>query len=107
MKSALPVMLFSSLAALIGCGVGSSSVTAPPAPQAMAQISLSLHDTPPTGVTVLSFQATITGIAMQPTNVSLLGAPINLEMTQLQGMSAYMGTASVPADNYTGMTITL
>jgi hypothetical protein len=59
------------------------------------------------GVTIVSFQATVTGIAMQPGDVSLLNAPMTLEMTQLQGMSAYMGTASVPAGNYTGMTITL
>lgn len=91
---------------LVGCGGGSSPNNPPPS-QGTAPISISLHDMPPVGVTVLSFQATVTGIAMQPGNVSLLSAPMTLEMTQLQGMSAYMGTASVPAGSYTSMTITL
>ena len=44
---------------------------------------------------------------MQPGNVSLLNSNMTLEISQLQAMSAYMGTISVPAGNYTGMTITL
>jgi len=98
------------IAAMIGCGGGSgnSPINNNPAPQQqVAPASLSIHDTPPAGVTVLSFQATITGIAMQPGNVSLLNTPVTLEMTQLQGMSAYLGTISVPVGNYTSMIITL
>ena len=99
-------LLSIALVALVGCGGGSSSVTPPPTPQGAAQVSISIHDMPPMGVTVLSFQATVTGIAMQPGNISLLTAPMSLEMTQLQAMSAYMGTISVPAGTYTGMTVT-
>lgn len=95
------------LAAAAGCGGGASSVIAPPPPQGAAQVSISLHDMPPTGVTMLSFQATVTGISMQPGSVSLLNSPMTLEMSQLQAMSAYMGTVSVPAGNYTAMTVTL
>src|SRR5690349_16777228 len=93
------------LAAGAGCGGGASSVIAPPPPQGAAQVSISLHDMPPTGVTMLSFQATVTGISMQPGSVSLLNSPMTLEMSQLQAMSAYIGTISVPAGNYTGMTV--
>jgi hypothetical protein len=96
-----------ALAALAGCGGGTSSVITPPPPQGTAQVSVSLHDMPPTGVTLLSFQAMVTGISMQPGDVSLLNSPMSLEMSQLQGMSAYMGTISVPAGNYTGITVTL
>lgn len=95
------------LAAGAGCGGGASSVIAPPPPQGAAQVSISLHDMPPTGVTMLSFQATVTGISMQPGSVSLLNSPMTLEMSQLQAMSAYIGTISVPAGNYTGMTVVL
>src|SRR6266571_5747194 len=95
------------LAAAVGCGGGASSVITPPPPQGAAQVSVSLHDMPPTGVTLLSLQATVTGISMQPGNVSLLNSPMSLEMSRLQGMSAYMGTVSVPAGNYTGMNVTL
>ncbi len=96
-----------ALVALAGCGGGASSVINPPPQQGAAQVSISIHDMPPTGVTMLSFQATVTGISMQPGNVSLLTSPMTLEMSQLQAMSAYMGTASVPAGTYTGMTVTL
>ncbi len=96
-----------ALVALGRCGGGASSVINPPLPQGTAQVSVSLHDMPPMGVAVLSFQATVTGISMQPGNVSLLNSPISLEMSQLQAMSAYMGTISVPAGNYTGMNVTL
>src|SRR6516225_7075913 len=60
---------------VVGCGGGSSnSVTTPsPSPQqGAAQASISLHDMPPMGVTVLSFQATITGMTIQRGNVSIL-----------------------------------
>lgn len=101
------LILIVVLVAAAGCGGGTSSVINPPPNQGMAQVSVSLHDMPPTGVNVLSFQATVTGISMQPGNVSLLNSSMTLEMTQLQAMLAYMGTLSVPAGNYTGMTITL
>ena len=76
------------ITATAGCGGnGNSPVNNNPSPQqGFASGSVSLHDMPPAGVTVLSFQATITGIAMQPGNVSLLNMPLTLEMTQLQGM---------------------
>jgi hypothetical protein len=107
---AAKVLLSATLLLTIsGCGGGGfSSPTPTPVPQqGTAQASISLHDMPPTGVTVLSFQATITGMTMQPGNVSVLSSPMTLEMTQLQGTSAYMGTVSLPVGTYTGMTITL
>src|SRR5215470_11196694 len=108
---AISIALLLFVASLgIGCGGGgsSSSLTPTPVPQqGTAQASISLHDMPPMGVTVLSFQAMITGMTMQPGNVSVLNSPITLEMTQLQGMSAYMGTVSLPVGSYTGMTVTL
>ncbi len=107
MKTITLVILPLLLVAIAGCGGGTSSVNNPPTSQGASLVSISLHDMPPAGVTVLSFQATMTGISMQPGNVSLLSSPITLEMTQLQAMSAYLGTISVPAGDYTGMTITL
>jgi Domain of unknown function (DUF5666) len=99
------------LAELIGCGGGGSSspVSTPPPSlqQGSAQASISLHDMPPVGLSILSFQSTITGMTLQPGNVSVLSSPMTLEMTQLQGLSAYMGTVSLPVGTYTGMTVTL
>jgi hypothetical protein len=57
------------------------------------------------GVTALSSQATITGMTLQPGNVSVLSSPTTLEMTQLQGLSAYLGTTSLPEGTNTGVTI--
>jgi Domain of unknown function (DUF4382)/Domain of unknown function (DUF5666) len=107
MKALQVFILLVTLVALAGCGGGASSVSNPVPQQGTAQVSVSLHDMPPAGVSVLSFQATVTGISMQPGGVSLLNSPMALEMTQLQAVSAYMGTISVPAGNYTGMTVTL
>jgi Domain of unknown function (DUF4382)/Domain of unknown function (DUF5666) len=107
MKLLNQLVIVFGLVGLVGCGGGSSSTMTPPPPvQGSAQVSVSIHDIPPMGVTVLSFQATVTGISMQPGNISLLNAPMTVEMTQLQAMSAYMGTIAVPAGTYTGMTIT-
>jgi hypothetical protein len=106
MKSIALVILCVVLVSLSACGGGTSSEVSPQ-PQGAAAVSISIHDMPPAGVTILSFQASITGIAMQPGNISLLNSPMTFEMTQLQTVSAYMGTISVPAGTYTGMTITL
>jgi hypothetical protein len=71
-------------AGLAGCGGGNSSVSNPPlAIKGSAQASISLRDMPPRGVSVLSFQATITGMTLQPSNVSVLNSPTTLKMTQL------------------------
>jgi len=106
MKPLNQLLLLFVFVGLMGCGAGSYSNTTPPPNQGSAQVSVSIHDMPPMGVTVLSFQATITGISMQPGNISLLNRAMTLEMTQLQAMSAYLGTISVPMGTYTGMTIT-
>lgn len=110
MKALSTAILIAALGSMLGCGGGTanSPINNSPSPQEQsAPASISIHDMPPAGVTVLSFQATITGIAMQPGNVSLLNTPITLEMTELQGMSAYLGTISVPTGNYTSMIIAL
>ncbi len=101
------LLVWFCLAALVACGGGSSGGVNPPPATGVAPVSLSLRDMPPMGVTVLSFQATVTGAVMQPGNVSLVNSPMTVEMTQLQTMAIYLGTISVPAGNYTGMTITL
>ncbi|PYU59295.1 MAG: hypothetical protein DMG56_18700, partial [Acidobacteria bacterium] len=46
--------------ALAGCGGGMSS-TQTPLGASMSQVSLTIHDNPPMGVTVLSFEIEVTG----------------------------------------------
>ena len=96
-----------SLAACGGGGTFSGNNPPPPPPAGAAPINVSLRDMPPMGVTVLSFQVTITGIVMQPGNIALISSPMTMELTQLQSMSTYLNTVSVPAGNYTSMMITL
>lgn len=70
---------------------------------------LTLHDAPPTtpsGVTITSFEVTISGVTLQPGNISLLTSPQMLELTQLQTNSAFLQTTQVAAGTYTGITIT-
>ncbi len=70
---------------------------------------LTLHDAPPTtpsGVTVTSFEATISGVTLQPGNISLLTSPQTLELTQLQTNSVFLQTTQVATGTYTGITIT-
>lgn len=105
MRDLRSLFLVAGIIALAGCGSLNSSS---PNPQSgAASINVSMQDMPPTGVDILSFQATVTGISLQPGNVPLMTVQTRMELTQLQTMAAYMGTISVPAGTYTGMTIAL
>jgi len=74
-------------------------------------VSVAVTDTPPAGVTVLSFEVTITGATLNPpagggTPVNLLpgGNPIKIEVKQLETEAAFFSTMSVPAGSYSGFT---
>ena len=69
-------------------------------------VILSFHDTPPSGVTITSFEVTITGAVLQPGNVSLLATPQTIELTQLQTNSVVLSTTKVPPATYTSLQIT-
>ncbi len=79
-------------------------LTTPPPPGAQtAPVTLSVTDTPPTGVLVLSFQLTFTGATLQPGNVSLLSSPVTLEASGLQTTAADLGTTNVPVGTYSSV----
>jgi hypothetical protein len=73
-----------------------------------APVTLTFHDTPPSGVAVTSFEVTITGAVLQPGNVSLLSAPgQSVELTQFQANSGFLSTtAKAATGTYTSLTIT-
>lgn len=83
------------------------TVTAAAAPGAAA-VSVTITDTPPQGVTLLSFEVNVTGAALNPGNVDLLGGkgPIRIEVKQLETESAFLSTATVPAGAFTSLTLT-
>ncbi|HEV2315146.1 MAG TPA: hypothetical protein VGR94_07560 [Candidatus Acidoferrales bacterium] len=71
-----------------------------------APMLLTFHDTPAAGITVTSFEVTVSGAVLQPGNVSLLASPQTIELTQLQTNSAFLSTTNVPLATYTSLTIT-
>lgn len=107
-RSRLVVLLaLVSMVSMVGCGGGGSSSSPPPAPGGSAPLSVVVRDTPPAGVTVLSFEVTVTGAALQPGNVSLVTAPIKIEVKHLEVEAALLSTLNVPAGTYTSLSVTL
>ena len=95
-----------SVAALVGgCG------TQPTQPLAPRSLSLSIRDNPPTGVSVLSFEISVTGASLQSSTaskpaVSLVSSPVDVELTQLETEKALLNGASAPDDTYSSITLT-
>src|SRR6266700_7716680 len=70
-------------------------------------VVLAATDTPPSLVSVLSAEVTLTGAALTPGNVSIFSGSTTIELTRLQTDIAYLATAAnIPAGNYTAMTLT-
>jgi hypothetical protein len=100
------IFMLTCCAALAGCGAagqyggqgqnnGNSSVV------------LAMTDTPPSNVSILSAEVTLTGATLTPGNVSLLSTPTTVELTRLQTDIAYIATAAkIPAGNFTAVTLT-
>jgi hypothetical protein len=93
---------------LAGCGrfPGNGPIGGGSAPT--APVSLTMTDTPPSGVSVISFRINVTGAVLQPGNVSLLSLnnPLLVEITQLQTRNAMLGSANVATGVYNSLTLT-
>jgi hypothetical protein len=96
---------------LLGCG--QSPVKSPTVNNNnSAPVSLSMTDDPPNGVTVLFFQISLTAANLTPASgsgtVALLSdnTPIEVDVTQLQALSAFLSTANVPAGTYNNLALT-
>ena len=99
------ILLLIACAALASCGGrGLSSGGTPP--PGTAPVVLTMTDTPPTNVSLLSAEVTLTGATLNPGNVSLLTTPTTVELTRLQTDIAYLGTTNVAPGNYTSLTLT-
>ncbi len=107
------VAAFSLLMA--GCGSQNSAVTPTPPSTTTPEtspVSMSVTDTPPTGVTVLFFSlnisdGTLTNQSMGtvPLWSSNLAIPVNV--TDLQTDAAFLGNRNVAAGTYTGLSLTV
>src|SRR5258708_35096127 len=101
---AISVLIF--CAALAGCG-GTSQYSSLPQNNGNSSVVLALTDSPPSLVSILSAQVTLTGATLTPGNVSLFSGPTTVELTRLQTDIAYLTTAAnIPAGPYTGLTLT-
>ncbi len=110
-----PVQAATLCVLLAGCSSNLTNSTSTPAPTASATpVTLSMTDDPPTGVSVLFFQITLTDASLTPASsssstspVSLLGStPVQIDVTQLQALSAFLSTANVTAGMYSSLSLT-
>jgi hypothetical protein len=100
---------------LTGCNqapVSSMSTSSSGSTGQASQVSLSMTDDPPNGVTVLFFQISLTAAYLTPasgsSNAPLLtnNTPVQVDVTQLQAISAFLSTANVPTGTYKSLTLT-
>lgn len=95
---------------LAGCG--SSVVTSTVTPAAgTVPVSVTMTDDPPAGVAVLFFQVSLTDATLTSstgTTVSLLNnnTPIQVDVTQLQALSAFLSTANIAGGTYKSLSLT-
>ena len=92
---------------LAGCGGSMSAPAMGPGPQA-ALVSVSLTDAPPAGVTVFTFEVTVTGATLNPGSANLLAgkSPVRIEIKRLETENAFLSTANIPSGNYTSLNLT-
>jgi len=81
------------------------------APNSGVPMSLTIGDTPPSGVAVLFFEALITGASLQPSDstkppVSVLSSPVEIEFGHLQTDRAFLSLANVAPDTYASLKLT-
>ncbi len=94
---------------LSGCSAGSqsspsSTPTASSTPT--GTVNLVVQDTPPTGITVLSFQLQIASATLQPGAVSLLKRPVTVDLAQLVTDTSFLASQVVDSGTYTSLTMT-
>jgi len=99
-------VLWVSCLAFAGCGGRRSGAGGGGTPSGIAPVVLAVTDTPPTTVTFLAAEVTLTGATLNPGNVSLLSSASTIELTRLQTDMAYLGTTNVAQGNYTSVTLT-
>jgi hypothetical protein len=90
---------------LNGCGDGATSAS-PASSTGDATVNFVVTDTPPTNVTVLSFQVQITGAVLQPGNVSILPKPVTVDLAQLVSDTGFLASTVIGSGTYTSLTMT-
>ena len=116
MQRTLPLLIVPAmLIALAGCSSSLMNSTANSSAAGTVPVSMSMTDDPPAGVSVLFFQVSLTNATLTPASgssstspVSLLSnnTPIQVDVTQLQALSAFLSTANVAPGTYNNLNLT-
>jgi hypothetical protein len=100
------ITVLMACATVVGCRTSSSSFSQGSSP-GNSSVVLAMTDTPPTLVSILSAEVTLTGATLNPGNVSLFSGSTTVELTRLQTDIAYLTTAlNIPAGSYTSLSLT-
>jgi hypothetical protein len=99
------LLVFALVLLAAGC---SGSSTAPPLGQAPGAGSFALFGQDLPLDNLVKFEITVTGITLNPGNVSVLPQPVEIELTSLQMAPEMIRLAqNIPAGSYTSITLTL
>lgn len=115
-KVAWTVPLFALALASLSCSGGGGS-SPPPAGTLNGTGYFFIADAPPAGTSILKFEITLTnatlcsslgaaGECQGVSQVSLIDAPLDLNLNSLQLGSAFVGSKTVPAGTYAGVRLT-
>lgn len=108
MRRSIPFALaLLSTTVLAACGGSMNSMNT----SSGVPMSLTIGDTPPSGVAVLFFEASITGASLQPSDpkkpaVSVMSVPVEVEFGHLQTDTAFLSLANVAPDTYASLNLT-
>jgi len=89
---------------VFGCGGSMNSVSV--GGTNTAPMTVTIRDTPPSGVTILSFEVNVTAATLNPGNVQLVTTPVQIEVKQLETESAFLSTINVPSGSFQSITVT-
>ena len=112
MRTTLPFLFVPAMMILLLAGCSSNMTSSTVTPSAgTVPVSITMTDDPPTGVTVLFFQVNLTNATLTPATgspVSLLNnnTPIQIDVTQLQALSAFLSTADIASGHYNSLSLT-
>src|SRR5260370_18199039 len=94
-------LLFVCVLVIYSCGGSMSN----PLQQGSPALSVTVTDTPPAGVSGLSFEVSVTGATLNPGNVDLLAArgPARIEVENPEPESGFLNTSSATPGTYTNL----
>ena len=91
---------------LSGCTAGNQSAAPTTAAASSGTVNLVVQDTPPTGITVLSFQLQIASATLQPGSIALLKHPVTVDLADLVTDTSFLASQVIDSGTYTSLTVT-